>query len=472
MMQATMNAIPLNSNTMASNQFRYQLRQEATQWRDEGLISPELYRQLGDRYQFEHLDRATRNQFVMILLGLGSILIGLAAITLVAANWQAWSRPVKIMLLMGVFIGVNSGGFYLWRGAAQRWQSRLGQALLLLGGLLVGANLALFSQMFHQTGSVQTLFLVWGGAVVVMAYSLRLTMLGMLSMILAALGSFWFYPDPQTPRFWLLLLDYFPLVAIALYLPLAQWCQSRSLFTLATIFAAAMFQLILFRDLAQVAGTNSIGLVVLQIASVCLIPALLWAWRPMTVARVGALGPKLAIAYVSLYSYIASFHHWWDGRDWSTATPTALELTAGSIQILLFGAIAIALWWQLGQRRGGPWRLTLTDSSFAGLLLILGGVLWSHHQFGPFAIIAPVLLNSLLLLIAIACIREALSQGAREGFWWGLSLLVLQILSRMVEYDTGLIAKALVFFLCGIGVILAGLWFERYVRTLKTSPES
>jgi uncharacterized membrane protein len=467
-----MNEIPLNSSIMASDQFRYQLRQEVTQWREDGLISPELYAQLSDRYQFEQLDRSTRNQFVMILLGLGSILMGLAAITLVAANWQAWSRTAKILLLMGVFIGVNSGGFYLWRGAAQRWQSRLGQALLLLGGLLVGANLALFSQMFHQTGSVQTLFLVWSGAVLAMAYSLRLTMLGMLSMILAALGSFWFYPDPQTPRFWLLLLDYFPLVAIALYFPLAQWCRSRSLFTLATVFAAAMFQLVLFRDLGAVVGTNSLGLVVIQIASVCLIPALLWAWRPMTIAKVAALGPKLAIAYVSLYSYIASFHYWWNGRDWEVGNPaTALELTAGGIQIILFGAIAIALWWQLGRRRGGPWRLTLSDSTMGGLLLSLGVLLWSHHRFGPFAIVAPLLLNGILLLIAIACIREALSQGERQGFWWGLSLIVLQILSRMVEYDTGLIAKALAFFLCGLGVILAGLWFERYVRTLKASPQ-
>jgi hypothetical protein len=36
----------------------------------------------------------------------------------------------------------------------------------------------------------------------------------------------------------------------------------------------------------------------------------------------------------------------------------------------------------------------------------------------------------------------------------------------MLEYDTNLVLKAFVLFLCGIGAIAAGLWFERYVKTL------
>jgi hypothetical protein len=43
-------------------------------------------------------------------------------------------------------------------------------------------------------------------------------------------------------------------------------------------------------------------------------------------------------------------------------------------------------------------------------------------------------------------------------------LLILGIISRMLEYNTGLLAKSIVFALCGIGVIGAGLWFERHTR--------
>ncbi|MEY2856499.1 MAG: hypothetical protein RLZZ74_808, partial [Cyanobacteriota bacterium] len=135
---------------MASEKFRYQLRQEARQWQEEGIISPEVYQQLADRYQLQQLDSASRDRFIIIVLGLGFILLGLGVITFVAANWQVWSRPIKVLLLLGLLIGTNWGGFYLGRSANQR-QSRLGQGLLLLGALTFGANLGLMSQMFHQT---------------------------------------------------------------------------------------------------------------------------------------------------------------------------------------------------------------------------------------------------------------------------------------------------------------------------------
>lgn len=59
---------------MASDEFRRQLRQEANQWQAEGLIAPDQYQQLSERYQFHTLDTAARNRFTLILIGLGSIL--------------------------------------------------------------------------------------------------------------------------------------------------------------------------------------------------------------------------------------------------------------------------------------------------------------------------------------------------------------------------------------------------------------
>jgi uncharacterized membrane protein len=93
---------------MLSDKFRRQLRQEAEQWRTEGLIDDSVYEQLSDRYQFNDLEAAARNRFVLILLGLGSVLLGLGIITFVAANWQAWSRELKVTLLLSGFIGINT----------------------------------------------------------------------------------------------------------------------------------------------------------------------------------------------------------------------------------------------------------------------------------------------------------------------------------------------------------------------------
>ncbi len=93
---------------MVSEKFRYQLRQEVEQWQAEGLINQQLYETITHRYQFSALETSARNRFVMILLGLGSVLLGLAVITFVAANWQVWSRGVRVVLLLSLFVGVNT----------------------------------------------------------------------------------------------------------------------------------------------------------------------------------------------------------------------------------------------------------------------------------------------------------------------------------------------------------------------------
>ncbi|MEO1593528.1 MAG: DUF2157 domain-containing protein, partial [Cyanobacteria bacterium J06632_22] len=168
-----------------SAKFRQQLRQEAEQWRQDGWIDTELYQRLAERYHFTHLEPSANGRFVAILLGLGGILLGLGIITFVAANWQVWPRSFRVALLMALFIGVNVGGFYLWQHSALR---RLGHGLLLTGGLVLGANMALMSQMFHQSGQAYELYFVWGLGVALMAYSLRLVSLGVLAWGVLAVG--------------------------------------------------------------------------------------------------------------------------------------------------------------------------------------------------------------------------------------------------------------------------------------------
>ena len=85
---------------MITDKFRSQLRQEAQVWRTEGIINDSQHEQLSQRYQFNTLDTSSRNQFIVVLIGLGSILIGLGVITFVAANWQDLSKNAKVLLLV------------------------------------------------------------------------------------------------------------------------------------------------------------------------------------------------------------------------------------------------------------------------------------------------------------------------------------------------------------------------------------
>jgi uncharacterized membrane protein len=455
---------------MLSEKFRRQLRQEVEQWRTEELIDDFLYEQLSQRYLFSDIEASARNRFIIILLGLGSVLLGLAIITFVAANWQAWSRELKVILLLSGFVGINTAGFYLWRRPTEGWQRPLGQGLLVLGALVLGANMALMSQMFHQSGLLYQLYLVWGLGVLAMAYCLRLTLLGMLSALLIGLGyltSLWGSSEFGTlgEFSWLrLMVQYMPVLGGLMFIPLAYWCRSRWMFRIALVAMVFSLEASLIR--LDVVGSSG-----WMAAIACALPpALLWAysdslWKiPPTAESFDGIARNLAVTFLSLLFYILSFLGIWNtpsdlSADVSSKLPLPLLL-----DILLLSGLTLWEWGRLLVLR----RVNLPTSVVAGMIILSAFVPYWHLNISRSPTVAVLIFNLLLFLLAVGLIREGLSQGQRRLFWGGMVLLTLQIFSRMLEYNTDLLFKSFVLLLCGLGVIAAGLWFERYVRTMRS----
>jgi uncharacterized membrane protein len=475
---------------MVSDKFRHQLRDEAQSWQADGLISPGQYQQLADRYRFQALDTESRNQFVMILLSLGGVLLGLAVITFVAANWQAWSREFKVVLLLGLFISVNAAGFYLWRSSgldSPTWRQRLGHGLLLLGTLILGANLALMGQLFHQSGAAYGLFLLWGLGVWLMSFSLRLTSLGVLSVALIGVG-YWLgiveLGQAELRSQWLWLIQCMPLIASILFLPLAYRNQSRWIFGCGAIAIVTSLSVII-TDLTLVLDSTSGWVLALVFG---LPPLLLWGYDDGIWQRFRPGGQEvepsfrpvarmLAVVILAIDFYGLSYHQSWPAPEASLSLVAQGRQIAEadwpvSLGILIAGFLVFTLaeWLWLGWLpRRRQWRLDQTSA----VLLVLNGVaglmlIW-HWQIDAIQVLATFMLNLLLFLLAVGLMREGLGEGKRRIFWSGMLLLVLQIVSRMLEYSTGLLFKAFVFGLCGLGIILVGLWFERYVRNFNSN---
>jgi uncharacterized membrane protein len=92
-----------------------------------------------------------------VLLILAAVLVAAAILLLVAANWEAIPRPARaagLVLLIWVF--------HLAAGLAQaRGAMAIGAALLVLGAASFGAALSLLGQMYHLSGDVSDMMIVW-----------------------------------------------------------------------------------------------------------------------------------------------------------------------------------------------------------------------------------------------------------------------------------------------------------------------
>ncbi len=465
---------------MISDKFRRELREQAKLWQAEGLIDTSFYQQLSERYQFNTLETASRNRFLSILISLGGILLGIGVITFVAANWQVWSREARVALLLSLFVAVNAAGFYLWRIPPSRSQSSnqnilpatigrnklLGEGLLLLGALILGANMALMAQMFHIGGSSYGLFLAWGIGVLGMAYSLRLTSLGVLSALLVGLG-YWLAVLDWSSKVefsWLeVLVRQMPIAASIMFVPLAYWCRSRVIFAIGAI--AIIFSL----QVSIVQGLNPSWAAAIFCA---LPPALLWGyddaiWPNVHSRLFQPTARSLALLFLAGVFYVLSFHWLWQDSPNPAQIPPDWVLLAN---VAVLGGFTVFEWLRLGRlelRRPKQKAVDLTTGAIGILILASALIPLFHLSFTPIPQLATFLFNVLSFLLAVGLIREGLALGNRQTFWGGMVLITLQIISRVFEYNTELLLKSFVFVLCGIGVIAAGLWFERHFAQIN-----
>jgi uncharacterized membrane protein len=462
---------------MIQEKFRRQLRQEADLWRAEELIDDSLYQQLAERYQFNSIEKAASNRFILILFSLGGILLGLGVITFVAANWQDWSKAVKLTLLLTIFLGVNLAGFYLWRSETDGVSTvgikrRFGEGLFICGALSLGANIALMAQMFHISGSPYGLFLVWGLGVLTMAYGIQLTSLGLISIVLFGIGYLQgigegniFSPGEYS---WLdFILEHTSIIAGIFFVPLAYWCQSRIIF----IFSVLLLIFALEVNIATLLSFNlPFGL--WSAIAIILPIGLLWGYDDslfpnVETRRFQPLARTIVVWLLGILFFSFSFQDSWQSLEITEFDDTIARAILGLIDVILFSLLLIWEWFNLIKpsaiKSVKKWGLDQITSVISGFLIVSSVVTFWHISINSIPVVATFVFNIQMFLLGGGLVRIGLAKGNRNAFWGGMVLLTLQIISRTLEYNTELLFKAFVFTLCGIGVMIAGLWFERHL---------
>ncbi|MDJ0366236.1 DUF2157 domain-containing protein [Hymenobacter sp. H14-R3] len=149
---------------------------ESPAWVSEGLITEDQRRRLLARYPPELV------QAVGLLPLLGSILVGLSALSVVAANWQSLPTAVRLGLLLGSLLAAYTAGEYFLR----RGNRRVGHGLLSLGLVLFGAGIILTSQLFQLVGYDVSGLLAWVVAGVLLSYLYDSQSLILLPIVIGA----------------------------------------------------------------------------------------------------------------------------------------------------------------------------------------------------------------------------------------------------------------------------------------------
>ncbi|MDD4902156.1 MAG: DUF2157 domain-containing protein [Patescibacteria group bacterium] len=111
------------------------------------------------------------NKIVTAILTIGSLFFGIGAILFIASNWAVLGSTLKTIILLGSTFGISYLGFYL------KYQSeklpRVGESLIFLSSLLIGATIFLEAQIYNIDISSHLLALIWLAAILPVAFLFR-----------------------------------------------------------------------------------------------------------------------------------------------------------------------------------------------------------------------------------------------------------------------------------------------------------
>ena len=171
---------------MRYGDFSAQLQKELPAWVSAGLVTAEQSDALGRRYGVGAGAERRRSRAVQAIAVIGAIAAGLGVILFFAANWDAISRPTRVLVLL-----VALGGSYAAGWLTLERHPLVGHALLLLGAIVFGAGIFLVGQMYNVQAHDPLAFALWSGGIAPLAGILRSRSLATLTLL--TLGSWIVY---------------------------------------------------------------------------------------------------------------------------------------------------------------------------------------------------------------------------------------------------------------------------------------
>lgn len=130
-----------------SQQIRQWLLGELEAWRAGGILADDQPGRILDLYETSQDAAGRRRSLAMFALSsVAALMIGLAALLVVSHNWQALSAGQKLAVIFGALLGLHATGLGLRYGGRWRLSSEM---VLFVACMLYGSAIWLIAQIFH-----------------------------------------------------------------------------------------------------------------------------------------------------------------------------------------------------------------------------------------------------------------------------------------------------------------------------------
>ena len=157
--------------------YRGRLERDLGLWVEKGLIA----RPVADGLLKELDSRESSFSVGQFLVILAAVLISAAILMLVASNWEAIPRLVRVGTLVGLI--------WVFHGAAAlllaRGRNGLAAASLIMGTMTFGGAMSLIGQMYHLSGDASDMMMAWFAAAAFSAAAFRSGALAAITGFLA-----------------------------------------------------------------------------------------------------------------------------------------------------------------------------------------------------------------------------------------------------------------------------------------------
>lgn len=179
--------------------YRDRVKADLDRWIGAGLVSADKREAI-----LATLPDARRLDAATALAWVGGVLLGIAVIAFVAANWDAIPKLARFALILATYLGFAAAGAW----SAQRQRPMLSNILLTIAALVFAAAIGLTGQIFDIAGDPRSAS--YGAAIAAFALGIagRSTGAATVGLVFTALGDFngqhWFSGlDSDAP--WMLL---------------------------------------------------------------------------------------------------------------------------------------------------------------------------------------------------------------------------------------------------------------------------